>query len=216
MVFFSSGTLIDIRLIEQSRSLWRSHFWSWWLQRLSKWLVQQCWWCHWPLLYKSFLRARNSELGRNRMQKSARWFTCQHSWPREKSTCRSRWVLGVSKKYFTFYSKTWLSVANAAFGTQNFWIGPEMKEGWGWTDGSAMNYENWILGEPSSSYQCATYEYNSMWKSADCTIDTGLSKPFVCQIPRPQELCKILELERTYADRNSAYSSNSPRSNRSV
>ena len=101
--FFSSGTLIDIRLIEQSRSLWRSHFWSWWLQRLSKWLVQQCWWCHWPLLYKSFLRARNSELGRNRMQKSARWFTCQHSWPREKSTCRSRRVLRVSKKYFTFH-----------------------------------------------------------------------------------------------------------------
>ena len=94
-------------------------------------------------------------------------------------------------------------VANAAFGTQNFWIGPELKEGWGWTDGSAMNYENWVLGEPSSSYNCAVYEYNSMWTSADCTIDTGLSKPFVCQIPRPQELCKVLELERIYADRKS-------------
>ena len=94
-------------------------------------------------------------------------------------------------------------VATAAFGTQNFWIGPQLKEGWGWTDGSAMNYENWSLGEPSNSYHCAVYEYNSMWMSADCTIDTGLSKPFVCQIPRPQELCKILELERVYADRNS-------------
>ena len=68
---------------------------------------------------------------------------------------------------------------------------------------SAMNYQNWIIGEPSDLNECGVYEFNGLWVSVNCTI--GLSKPFVCQIPRPQELCKVLELERTFADSVTMY-----------
>lgn len=81
--------------------------------------------------------------------------------------------------------------------TRPVWIGLEQTVGWGWSDGSAVNYENWRLGEPSVKKQCAHIaDMTDKWMSVDCEGQNTAG--FVCQIPRPQTNCAILELERQY------------------
>ena len=87
-------------------------------------------------------------------------------------------------------------VAGSVLGQKSFWIGIEKRDGFGWSDGSAVNYENWRIGEPDQQKRCAQYDLSGKWATVECTQNS----PFVCQIPRPQSLCNVNEMDRIYAD----------------
>jgi len=49
---------------------------------------------------------------------------------------------------------------------------------WTWSDGSDVDFTNWLSGEPTSGYNCASlYLYNGEWYSLSCST----TAPFLCQ-----------------------------------
>uniref|UniRef100_A0A914YKP6 C-type lectin domain-containing protein n=1 Tax=Panagrolaimus superbus TaxID=310955 RepID=A0A914YKP6_9BILA len=76
-------------------------------------------------------------------------------------------------------------IYNAQLGGQSslVWIGLHYQfEDWGWSDGTALGYTDWILGEPSTAGDCAAIQTGNNnnngdgWKVADC----NKVLPYVC------------------------------------
>ena len=92
-------------------------------------------------------------------------------------------------------------------GAMSLWVGLQQNEaGFEWSDGSALNYLNWKMGQPNEQYNCAIKAADGFWSSQSCEIPAS---GFVCQIPRPQDGCMISLDAKIYSDETSMYSCHS-------
>ena len=92
-------------------------------------------------------------------------------------------------------------------GAMSLWIGLQKNEfGFEWSDGSALNYLNWQMGEPNEQYNCAIKGATGLWSTQQCDISAS---GFVCQIPRPQDGCMMSLDAKIYSDETTMYSCHS-------
>ncbi|XP_064101211.1 macrophage mannose receptor 1-like [Macrobrachium nipponense] len=71
----------------------------------------------------------------------------------------------------------------------NIWIGLiQKKSGFGWSDGTALDFQNWADGEPSYDYEQCTELYQEDGKWNDLPCDSW--RPFICRTAKVRTLKK--------------------------